>query len=75
MGPLVLAVGLLLAVPTVRGAVAGQIDPGTALARFLMGLAVAWAGVSLVRGVVARHVTEPAEEPVGATSSAEAPPG
>ena len=63
MTPLVLAVGLLLALPTVRGTIGGQIDPGTAVARVLMGLAVAWAGVSLVRSVVVRHAAEATEEP------------
>ena len=72
MAPLVLAVGLLLALPTVRGAIGGQIDPGTAVARILMGMAVAWAAVALVRSVVSHKTAEPAEEPAGA-SPAEGP--
>ncbi|HET6810711.1 MAG TPA: hypothetical protein VFH50_06855 [Acidimicrobiales bacterium] len=67
MTPLVLAIGLLLALPTVRGAIGGQIDPGTALARSLMGMAVAWAAVALVRSVVSHNTAEPAEDPAGAS--------
>ena len=68
MAPLVLAVGLLLALPTVRGAMAGQIDPGTAVARILMGMAVAWAAVALVRSVLIRNAAEAPEEPAPASS-------
>lgn len=67
MAPLVLAVGLLLALPTVKGAMTGQIDPGTAVARILMGMAVAWAAVALVRSVVSHNTAEPSEEPAGAS--------
>lgn len=76
MAPLVMAIGLLLALPTVRGAVGGQIDPGTAVARFLMGLAVAWVAVSLLKSVISRQASEAAEDPAaispaeGATADA-----
>ena len=69
MAPLVLAIGLLLALPTVRGAVAGQIDPGTAVARFLMGMAVAWLAVSLLKSVVSRPVSEAAEDATGPSAA------
>lgn len=67
MAPLVLAIGLLLALPTVRGAVGGQIDPGTAVARFLMGLAVAWVALSLLKSVVSRQSSDAAQDPAGAS--------
>ena len=69
MAPLVLALGLLLALPTVRGAIGGQIDPGTAAARLLMGMAVAWAAVALVRSVVSHNTAEAPEDPAGAPSA------
>ena len=71
----VLAFGLLLALPTVRGAVAGQIDPGSAMARILMAMAVAWAGVSLVRSVVARHAAVATTDDPATVTPGEAPPG
>lgn len=74
MAPLVLAIGLLLSLPTVRGVMNGQIDAGPAAARALMALAVAWAGVALVRSVVERHLAAAAmEEPVN-SAPGDSPP-
>jgi hypothetical protein len=74
MTPLVLAVGLLLGLPTVKGAMGGQIDPGAAVARILMGMAVAWAAIALVKSVVSHHTGEPVEDPAAVAPSADGAP-
>lgn len=74
MAPVVVAFGLLLSLPTVKGLAVGQIDAGTAVARALLALAVAWAGVSLVQSVVRRQVESVPEEPAPSASSGEPTP-